>query len=432
MPVTRNMNVQEAPNYLNVERMKRTASPSPGKTAQSRRKDMTFSILSRAFIVAGVCIGLMCIVQGTLNIVLRLYFTPQVETELSLTNCDNHTLSVVIERLQNRNRDLNKQQEQLKTNYTNLGKARDQLQKEKDEIQTRLSNLGAFIVAGVCIGSVCIVQGTLNIVLRLYLTPQVDTELSVKSCDNHTVVVTKQLRSKYGRLIKETNQLNTNYINLDSDFLVAMASDLEIDIRKEWRQFQRKQRAAQYRGAFWMTALGLGVMCILQATLNIVLRLHVDSPEKNATCYNQTGERDELLARYNSLITEIEQKEAAVQEWKKEFESLKLKNNNIRIEVDNLLREKGELQNKLDDFQTQENAGWTRFGSSSYYIPSRKTWTDSRQDCIEKSADLVIINSKEEQDFINKNLGSTPAWIGLTDVKTEGRWEWVDGTLMTR
>ncbi|KAM9449860.1 CD209 antigen-like protein C [Clarias gariepinus] len=210
-----------------------------------------------------------------------------------------------------------------------------------------------------------------------------------------------------------------------------MASDLEIDIRKEWRQFQRKQRAAQNRGAFWMTALCLGVMCILQATLNIVLRLHVDSPEKNDTCCNETVERDELLARYNTLITEIEQKEAIVQKLRKELESLKINNNEVWNKMDMLLQEKDKLQNELDAFHTQVNAGWTTYGSSSYYIPARKTWTDSKDDCIEKNGNLVIINSKVEQDFIFKILGSTPAWIGLNDRDNEGRWEWVDGTPLT-
>uniref|UniRef100_A0A4W5LZQ6 C-type lectin domain-containing protein n=1 Tax=Hucho hucho TaxID=62062 RepID=A0A4W5LZQ6_9TELE len=71
--------------------------------------------------------------------------------------------------------------------------------------------------------------------------------------------------------------------------------------------------------------------------------------------------------------------------------------------------------------------GWRRFGCSCYYLSTeKKCWEESRQDCLERGADLVIINSEEEQDFLN-NLNKD-FWIGLNDSVTEGTWKWVDGT----
>ncbi|MCJ8748957.1 hypothetical protein PDJAM_G00170740 [Pangasius djambal] len=73
--------------------------------------------------------------------------------------------------------------------------------------------------------------------------------------------------------------------------------------------------------------------------------------------------------------------------------------------------------------------GWTRFLSSCYRVSSSlKSWVESRQDCNTTGADLVIINSREEQEFVS-GLGKD-LWIGLTDIEQEGQWKWVDNTFL--
>ncbi|XP_053335467.1 C-type lectin domain family 17, member A-like [Clarias gariepinus] len=72
---------------------------------------------------------------------------------------------------------------------------------------------------------------------------------------------------------------------------------------------------------------------------------------------------------------------------------------------------------------------WRFFSSSIYYVSSdKKNWNDTRKYCRERGADLVIINSAEEQAFISKYYGSDQAWIGLTDIVREGDFKWVDGS----
>ncbi len=42
--------------------------------------------------------------------------------------------------------------------------------------------------------------------------------------------------------------------------------------------------------------------------------------------------------------------------------------------------------------------GWTCYQSSFYYKSNeKKNWTESRRDCTERGADLIIINNREEQ-----------------------------------
>lgn len=55
-----------------------------------------------------------------------------------------------------------------------------------------------------------------------------------------------------------------------------------------------------------------------------------------------------------------------------------------------------------------------------------KSWNESRGDCTEREANLLKINSTEEQDFARKLLR-----IGLTDSDEEGTWKWVDGITLT-
>ncbi|XP_050965422.1 CD209 antigen-like protein 2 [Labeo rohita] len=54
-----------------------------------------------------------------------------------------------------------------------------------------------------------------------------------------------------------------------------------------------------------------------------------------------------------------------------------------------------------------------------------KSWSDSRQYCRDRGADLVIINSEEKQRHISSIIKER-VWIGLSDRKQEGSMKWVD------
>ncbi|XP_056439938.1 C-type lectin domain family 4 member M-like [Gadus chalcogrammus] len=75
------------------------------------------------------------------------------------------------------------------------------------------------------------------------------------------------------------------------------------------------------------------------------------------------------------------------------------------------------------------------FHDESVYLISttKKNWTASREDCLQRNADLVVINSREEQEqifrFVSRLMGTS--WLGLSDRDTEGTFKWVDGTPMT-
>uniref|UniRef100_A0A8C7X511 C-type lectin domain-containing protein n=1 Tax=Oryzias sinensis TaxID=183150 RepID=A0A8C7X511_9TELE len=81
-------------------------------------------------------------------------------------------------------------------------------------------------------------------------------------------------------------------------------------------------------------------------------------------------------------------------------------------------------QNKPDSHIVK----WIRFGSSCYFFSEEsKSWDEAREFCRARGADLVVIDSKEENEFISK-LNKENFWIGLTDRDLEGTWKWVDGS----
>ncbi|XP_031141193.1 CD209 antigen-like protein E [Sander lucioperca] len=137
--------------------------------------------------------------------------------------------------------------------------------------------------------------------------------------------------------------------------------------------------------------LSFGLLCVIQAILNVSLRLTLYSTHSdcNATHFSS---QDQLTNK-----------------------------------IKNLEEERDRLRTNLETAQER----WEYFNGSFYYISSiEKTWQESRDDCLQKGADLVIINSQEEQDFTTKF--DKRLWIGLTDSETEGTWKWVDGTPLTK
>ncbi|XP_041867608.1 collectin-12-like isoform X1 [Melanotaenia boesemani] len=89
----------------------------------------------------------------------------------------------------------------------------------------------------------------------------------------------------------------------------------------------------------------------------------------------------------------------------------------------------------LNEKRLKCEAGWEPHGEKCYYFTTTKSsWKDSRDGCKLKGGDLVKIDSREEQEFLEARLrekmeeAQDKFWIGLTDSEEEGRWLWVDGS----
>ncbi|XP_078138247.1 uncharacterized protein LOC139930195 [Centroberyx gerrardi] len=164
--------------------------------------------------------------------------------------------------------------------------------------------------------------------------------------------------------------------------------------------------------------------------------------------HNLTEERDQLQTSYNDLTEERDQLQTSYNDLTEERDQLQTSYNDLTEERDQLLTNHKRFVNKVcNHLMLTENGaslldsrmeeitgcpeGWQRFGCSCYYISTeRKNWDQSRQDCLRSGADLVIIDSTDKQNFVQRfNTNKKRVWIGLTEKKNT--WTWVDGTTLT-
>uniref|UniRef100_A0A2K6FB06 C-type lectin domain family 4 member A n=2 Tax=Propithecus coquereli TaxID=379532 RepID=A0A2K6FB06_PROCO len=73
---------------------------------------------------------------------------------------------------------------------------------------------------------------------------------------------------------------------------------------------------------------------------------------------------------------------------------------------------------------------WKSFNSKCYFIATEsKSWHESEKKCSRMEAHLLVIDTKDEQDFIIQNLDKRSAYfVGLSDPEGQRDWQWVDQT----
>ncbi|XP_047672851.1 C-type lectin domain family 4 member E-like [Tachysurus fulvidraco] len=115
----------------------------------------------------------------------------------------------------------------------------------------------------------------------------------------------------------------------------------------------------------------------------------------------------------------------------RERDRLQISYDNVSVERDQLHGERNQLQSERDELQKWSKLwNYTIHHSLKYFTTKRTSWNKTREECRSKGADLVIINSQEEQEYIS-GVFAGEAWIGLHDTVQEGKWMWVDGTEVT-
>ncbi|XP_016139681.1 CD209 antigen-like protein E [Sinocyclocheilus grahami] len=81
----------------------------------------------------------------------------------------------------------------------------------------------------------------------------------------------------------------------------------------------------------------------------------------------------------------------------------------------------------LQHFQATSKRGYLWGPDGLFLSTELKSWSDSRQYCRDRGADLVIINTEEKQRHISSFIKER-VWIGLSDTEIEGIMKWVDNS----
>ncbi|XP_055007349.1 C-type mannose receptor 2-like [Boleophthalmus pectinirostris] len=119
--------------------------------------------------------------------------------------------------------------------------------------------------------------------------------------------------------------------------------------------------------------------------------------------------------------------ETFVNGTEKRWNDLKL----METRVLQVIEEREQVRQKLQDLNNHSHEGWVYFQGSLYLGSStEQSWQESRLYCQQRGADLTVITSVQEQEFAYSTFKER-RWIGLTDLEQEGVWKWVDGSRLT-
>ncbi|CAK6953335.1 asialoglycoprotein receptor 1-like isoform X2 [Scomber scombrus] len=239
----------------------------------------------------------------------------------------------------------------------------------------------------------------------------------------------------------ELNNLSLHFLTATSTTIRATRRMQEIEMADYVNQQPRNGQElsgdtnqSAERRLCRLLLLSFGLLCIIQATLNISLRLTLHSSNESTLAECNTTQLvqkvqtscdthcNELQERFNALTRDRDQLQNRISQLNNDLKDVTEERDRLRIQMRVLqLRTVSVLQDG------------ERSTPDVYFLSSEsKTWEDSRKYCQSESADLVVINSEQEQKALYRLDGDVDLlfWIGLYD--TAGTFKWVDGSALTK
>ncbi|XP_030268402.1 CD209 antigen-like protein C isoform X2 [Sparus aurata] len=212
--------------------------------------------------------------------------------------------------------------------------------------------------------------------------------------------------------------------------------------------------AAVKRRCFRAPAVILGVMYLLMLAgiyvryISVTLEKdHLQNRyDKLSNNYTQLQEKvsvinNQLQSSYETLRKNHSKLQDEVKKLKDEIQDMRVNNNQLQSSYETLSKNHSKLQDEVKKLKDEIQGkwcpdGWKRSGCSCYFRSNEnKRWDQSRADCWNKGADLVVINNEDENKFVSElNNMNGESWIGLKTESTRRshyEWKWADGSPLT-
>ncbi|XP_071377030.1 CD209 antigen-like protein C [Centroberyx affinis] len=211
---------------------------------------------------------------------------------------------------------------------------------------------------------------------------------------------------------------NSNSGEAGGEYLNLMDVDDDLRIQSKYGGGSQTSVCVQWRKRWTgAAAVCLGLLCLLLLALIIGLVIYYTT-----AAGHHDAEMQDMQTKYENLTNQWSQLQSS-------YNSLTAERDELKINSSNLAKEKAALQDEVHMIRKPCRQGWIKFNNTCYYISTEsKNWDKSRRDCQDRRADLAIINSKEEHNFLSRFQDTI--WIGLSDKHAEGKWQWVDGTFL--
>ncbi|XP_072546303.1 uncharacterized protein [Salminus brasiliensis] len=251
------------------------------------------------------------------------------------------------------------------------------------------------------------------------------------------------------------NKVTGTYNELD------IHDDFITDERPLYSDGKFKVRDGPMSRSYRLATISLGLVSAVFLIIIIGLGVHINKVSySHSNLSVNTSKISSQLAQLTSDHKSLTESKKLIENQHEE-DTKQIKS--LRSDLSTETRLKNELQSQNRALQEEkrklnfqlrnmeDNCGqclpnWVLMNKTCYFFAvsdtiSRRGWAAGRQECIKKGAELLVIDSKEEQEFIVDTLKAmrynlqfsyrNGFWIGLKDDHTEGVWKWLNKTNMT-